>query len=271
MKTTSNIDNVYSLHNVDNFKTNISCDVNTILEKYIKLLISYLKFVAETLKIKNKQYSNFIVVRGLDTMTHVFCNILYYTKNLEITYYHTQKAYYYYVEFIDQISEEHHTFLQLSSRDATTYVYKKTIYDINNEFRKNIDQTGTDNYNKLDSITRHIKIFKIICYNFLKNYSIILNMNEDDVSITNLENTLNKINSLNLDLEKIQIFTSFIVLLDNKPLSNEELIEILTLLIKKITKNPQVIFKIGEKCHVEEFDCKLKDSLDKFVAWIVEK
>jgi hypothetical protein len=271
MKTANNMDNNYSLHNVDNFKSNLTCDVKSILDKYIKLVISYLKFVSETLKIKNKQYSHFIVVRGLDTLTHVFCNILYYTKNIELTYFHSQKAYYYYVEFIDQISEEQHSFLQLSSRDATTYVYKKTIYDINNEFRKNIEQTNKENYDKIDSITKHIKIFKTICYKFLKNYNGFLNMKEDDDNMTNIENILNKINALNINLESIQIFEYFILLLDNKMLANEEFIEILTLLIKKITKNTQIICKIKEKCHLEEFDNKLKEPAEKFITWLTEK
>ena len=43
MKTSNNSDNNYSLHNVDNFKSNLTCDIKTILEKYIKLLIAYLK------------------------------------------------------------------------------------------------------------------------------------------------------------------------------------------------------------------------------------
>ena len=271
MKTTNNMDNNYSLHNVDNFKSVLTCDVNTILEKYIKLVISYLKFVSETLKIKNKQYSNFIVVRGLDTMTHVFFNILYYTKNIELTYFHSQKAYYYYVEFIDQISDDQHAFLQLSSRDATTYVYKKTIYDINNDFRKNIEQINKENYDKFDSITKHIKIFKTICYKFLKNYIVFLNMKEDDDNITNIENILNKINALNINLENIQILEYFIVLLDNKMLANDEFLEILSLLIKKITKNTQIISKIQDKFYLEEFDYNLKEPAEKFITWLTEK
>ena len=31
-----------------------------------------------------------------------------------------------------------HAYLQLNSRDATLFVYKKTIYEINNDHKKNI-------------------------------------------------------------------------------------------------------------------------------------
>ena len=55
-----------------------------------------------------------------------------YTKNLEITMHHCKKAYCYYVEFIGQIGDDNHSFLQLNSKDATLFVYKKTIFEINN-------------------------------------------------------------------------------------------------------------------------------------------
>jgi hypothetical protein len=75
---------------------------------------------------------NFIILRGLETTTHVFKYVLLYTQNLEAAFHHAQKSIYYYLEFIAQVAEQRNAFLQLSSRDAITYVYKKTIYLINN-------------------------------------------------------------------------------------------------------------------------------------------
>jgi hypothetical protein len=40
------------------------------------------------------------------------------------------------VEFIEQILDVQHTFLHLTSRDASVFVYKKTIYEIIPENRK---------------------------------------------------------------------------------------------------------------------------------------
>ena len=85
---------------------------------------------------KSDSFCKFIIQRGLITITNVFNIILFYSKNLDMAYYHSQKAYYFYVEFIGQISEEHNTFLQLSSRDAILFIYKKTIFDIHNECKK---------------------------------------------------------------------------------------------------------------------------------------
>ena len=117
MKTNiSNKDNNYSLHNLENYKKNIDTDIAEVTEKYYKLLLEYYKFIIENIKIKNENLTRFIIIRGLDTITNVFNNILYYTKNIDMTYFHCQKSFYFYVEFVGQISEDEKMFLQLTSR-----------------------------------------------------------------------------------------------------------------------------------------------------------
>ena len=155
--------NKYSLRDTENFNKELTVAPNTVMAKYAELLIEYTKFITENIKIKNQKYSKFIVIRGLDTITHVFTTILYYTKNLDITYFHCQKSLYFYVEFISQISEAEKLFLQLSSRDAATYVYKKTLFDLNNTKTECSDETKL----KFDTIGELIKIQKTILLNVL--------------------------------------------------------------------------------------------------------
>ena len=59
-----------------------------------------------------------------------------YTKNINLTLSHCNKALYYYIEFIGQIGEDSHSYLQLNSKDATLFIYKKTIFELNNDYRK---------------------------------------------------------------------------------------------------------------------------------------
>ena len=129
-------DTNFSLMNAENYNKNLDIDIKSINEKYILLVSDYLKFIIENIKVKNKILARFIITRGLDTITNVFLHLLYYTKNIDMTYFHCQKSFYFYVEFVGQITEEEKMFLQLTSRDATTYVYKETIFKINNEFKK---------------------------------------------------------------------------------------------------------------------------------------
>tara|TARA_B100001057_G_C22851845_1_gene951248 strand:- start:221 stop:1036 length:816 start_codon:yes stop_codon:yes gene_type:complete len=104
---------------------------------YEDLLNDYLQYSDETVFIQDKNCFLFIIDRGLKTVEHVFKQLLMYTKNLEMVYFHSKKAYYYYIEFIGQISDDSHSYLQLTSKDATLFVYKKTVFEIDNSVRKN--------------------------------------------------------------------------------------------------------------------------------------
>ena len=60
-------------------------------------------------------------------------------KNINLVSFHLRKSYLYYAEFIGQIGEDSNSYLQLNSKDACLFVYKKTIYDINEEFKKRFE------------------------------------------------------------------------------------------------------------------------------------
>jgi hypothetical protein len=150
----------FSLNDVSNFNKELDVDVEDVMNKYTELLAEYIHFILDNIKIKKCEYANFIISRGLDTVTNIFTNILYYTKNLELAFFHSQKSFYFYVEFICQISEAEKLFLQLSSRDAMIYVYKKTLFDLNNDFVKNIEECSKPVKEKFDTITKRISIAK---------------------------------------------------------------------------------------------------------------
>ncbi len=61
----------------------------------------------------------------------MFFYIYYIVQTIvRLRYIIVKKASYFYVEFVTQISTDETLFLQLSSRDATNYVYKKTIFEM---------------------------------------------------------------------------------------------------------------------------------------------
>ena len=133
-------DNIFSLHNLKNYKEEISYSPKEVINKHNSLIIEYLKFIFENVTLKNMNCYKFIIERGIKTLSHVFNLILYYSKNIDLAFYHGQKAFYYYVEFISQITNVEHKFLQLNSRDAIMFVYKKTIFEIKHEYYcKNIN------------------------------------------------------------------------------------------------------------------------------------
>jgi hypothetical protein len=148
----------YSLNNPDNYKKSLDCSISIAASKYADLLIEYYKTIYSSIHLKNPTYSKYVIIRGLDTLTNVFLNVLSSTKNIDLTCFHCQKAFYFYVEFIEQISDDEKTFLQLTSRDATTYVYKKTIFEINQELKKPNDSEHNEKYKK---IGHYVNIFQM--------------------------------------------------------------------------------------------------------------
>jgi len=256
--------NKYSLRDTENFNKELTVAPNTVMAKYTELLVEYTKFISENIKIKNQKYSKFIVIRGLDTITHVFTTILYYTKNLDITYFHCQKSLYFYVEFISQISEAEKLFLQLSSRDAATYVYKKTLFDLNNTKTECSDETKL----KFDTIGELIKIQKTILLNVLhggcapslccamrdpppNGAAVKLDLGKVEPnqwwgayggalekvgSIEDFEELAGKLNSLTLDLDKIIQLTRIIDVLYYK--TDTLFLNQVTKLINKLLNHP---------------------------------
>ena len=120
----------------------------------------------------------FILLRGLETMTHVFNYTLYCTKNLELTESYSEKSMFYYIEFISQInkiSQDQPIFLHFTSKDAVVYVYKKTIYDIKNTLiLESNDETTIQIYKDVNLYTQLIKNIAMEQDNLLHKQSIII-------------------------------------------------------------------------------------------------
>jgi hypothetical protein len=188
--------NEYSLTNLDNYKPTISLSVQEILGNYLNVVMEYIKYITDKIRMNNNNYNKFIIERGLHTISHVFQIIFYYTKNLQLSVYHTQKAYYFYVEFIEQITDDNITFLKLSSRDAILFVYKRTLFEINNEIKKNYTLLHNDKI-AVNQIANYISVYKNILHFIIyhKEFNKEYYMNKD----------INKIEEVNILINKSKI------------------------------------------------------------------
>ena len=165
--------NNYSITNNDNYKQNINYNVENILEKYLTILTEYFKHLEENhFNIYNRYYK-YIIINGVNCINNIFKILLLYTNNIELVLYHTQKSFIYYIEFITQIGDENNNFLQLNSKDATLFVYKKTIFEINNEIRKDFS-IKKDNREILDNINNYILLSKKVIDDFI-------NINDENI------------------------------------------------------------------------------------------
>ena len=249
MKGSKNYEIDYCLKNEKNINKTLTYNINQIITKYILLLRGYLLFISEKLiTIKNKENYCFILLRGLDTITSVFTMLLYNTNNLELAYYHSQKSYFYYIEFIEQISDENRSFLMLNSRDASIYVYKKTIFEICNP----------------DIIRDLIKYKQVnLCIDIYKNL-IYYAMNADFVfgeKMTYITSFIEDIYKLNLQhitytyLELCDLYTLCQTVSNSrKNITIGEYVEIIKLFVdKKITNEHSCVKILNEFNEFSEF------------------
>ena len=112
------------------YNSKLDATVKEILDCYSYIISEYCVIISNKLEMQNVIKKKFIIRRGLDTLTHIFNYILYYTKNIKVTMDYLEKSIYLYIEFIEQINQTETSFLEFNSRDATQYVYKKTTHDI---------------------------------------------------------------------------------------------------------------------------------------------
>jgi len=172
---------------------------------YTKLICHYLEYLCDHTSINNKDYFLFILKRGVLSLSHIFNIFLLYTKNIELTITHCNKALYYYIEFIGQIVDDNHSYLQLNSKDATLFVYKKTIFEINNEYRKNftIDKKDAKFFNG-------IVVLNNICNEII---NIIVNKKSFEVK--------NKVIFINYIIKKINKITSKLSIFTDTPIEDK--------------------------------------------------
>lgn len=257
-KTNGTNEIIYCLFNSQNYKKDLDCELSDVAEKISQLFLDYFKLIKENIKIKKAIYNKFIIIRGLDTIISVFNYILFYTKNLDLTYFHCQKAFYLYVEFVSQITNDDKTFLQLSSKDATTYVYKKTIYEINNELKK-INSENPD-YTKLKLINNYIDLYRTLLLYLINNE---LDNNEYINYVENLYKTLNKLKNATL-IEKLNTITDkFYYCVKDI----DKFYSIINLIVKKMVKTPGILENRINKFLSEDFLGKLNEPTDKFILW----
>jgi hypothetical protein len=222
-----------NLMNKDIYKNHI-LKTDSVIFEYVKILHEYLTHITKNINIKNMIHNKFIINRGYDLLKNIFLTLLLYTKNLELVSFHLRKSYLYYTEFIGQIGEDSNSYLQLNSKDACLFVYKKTIYNINEDYKKHFkdeDEERTKILNNKINIITKIEKYIVEKKLFIENEIKIEKIKDIRISIIKIIEEINKINIENL--EKTEIFLDFF-LFSNFDI--EKKISIFYLFLKKLNK-----------------------------------
>lgn len=228
-----------SISNTSLYKEKISDSIDKIYIKYIMLIKEYINHFHENYKNENNQYYNYLLLRGLQTIATLFNMLFIYIKNLDLTYKHCQQGFFYYVEFIGQIGNDNGGFLQLSSKDAVLFVYKKTLFDLNPEYKKKyeIQKKEEDIFYMVDQFSIYLNLFfeKLMKISDLSN----IELNEKIDKIISLCNYVpSKINELNK--KKIFVIYTFMNKLSIIDIDFNDYINVMESFLKKINKNNTV-------------------------------
>ena len=262
-----NQNNIYA---IENYKNDIDINEKVIFFKYITVIQDFIQSSLENIFIKNKMYYKFILTSGIKMLNKIFNLLLLYTNNIELTQYHSSKALFYYIEFISQIGDEGNAFLKLNSTDAYLFILKKTIYEINEDYRKNFKQS--ENSIKVNNLKdKYISIYNSIIFNIINNFEIT---DDDDNNINLLKiisKKLYKISELLIQFDDINEYYNYIEIFINFILPLQNNLPYIEMFLKKnIKKNEIDLEKIQKNLNNEKIIDNFNNmNVQKFINFVV--
>jgi len=269
-----------NLFDIKNYNKKLLSNEELITSKFCQLITEYIFHLCENIIIQNQEYFIFILLRGCKSIKHIFNTLLLYTKNLELTIYHCKKAYLFYVEFIGQIGDDSHSYLQLNSKDATLFIYKKTIFELNNEYRKQfvLKSNEKEIYEYIHKFSNVVvEIFEQVINNDNLKGNTKMSYAMYIQKMTN--KIINKLICLKIPIkDKIDICDNYLHyknLLLNKNIEIDECLffNLSNLFFKKITNNKTINIKmINSKLYNPACNYKiLNETPLKFTNWLFNR
>ena len=258
----------YIIKDVKNYNKHLKEKNARILNYYNNIIFEYIKNIKDNVNIKKIELMHFITGRGIHVINHIFSIMLLYTKNIDITVRHTTQGFLYYTEFISQIGDDIHSYLQLNSKDAMLFSYKKTIYDIDNDYKKKFKLCMKDK-KKINEITILCEITNKIMYNLINCPRFICDMKTDNF-LPKLKNILDtfRINSqLILENKLEDIINKFLEIINkHEDTDHNQQLSITHNFLKKIFKRIRLHTNKNTKSKVviKEINKQIMDNLNYF-------
>ena len=121
------------IKNIEHYNDAVDTSLVNVCMKIVSIMNYYILYANET-SFTDPGFTE----KGVDVILNVFAMILLYTKNIELTVEYTNNSIYYFIEYINQISNNStdFVFVNLTLKDAVLYVYRKSIFEIDSDRRK---------------------------------------------------------------------------------------------------------------------------------------
>lgn len=190
--------NLY-LSSIDNYIDEYDCSVNDVVSVFSTIIYDYLNHCEKTIYISDINYLYYVIENGVNLLHNIFTLIYTYTKNITLSRQYTERGYYIYCEFIGKVGDNNHKYLQLNSKDATIFVLKKTIYEINNTHTRNFTTTDKER-SYINQFTKSINLY-IECVKIYLKVNYMFDM-IDSKDTTNKYNDNHQIHLFRLEYLK---------------------------------------------------------------------
>lgn len=132
--------------------------------KFFNITYEYLDIMKNSTYFSKLENKTFLLSIGFRMLVHIFQMNYVHTKNIEDTYYNCQKAYYYYLEYLEQMYTTN-MYQHLNYTDAILFVYSKTLVKYDLEYNlsddTNINLSIDDNMG-CKYITKITKLLNLI-------------------------------------------------------------------------------------------------------------
>ena len=246
----------YILQNLENYnKLLIHADTDIFL-KYIEIMNNFLILSIQNIQLQNDNYKKYIIKKGIEMIEHIFNMLIFYTLNTELTYYHCEQAFIYFIEFIGQMNINGDNSISLTTKDAILFVFKKTIFEISKEYRDN-NPLLDDDTNTLKTIKDLSNIYKNLLFIYIDELEFNNENGLNNYELKSLKNIIINIicidydftNTLSTYLNTIEFFMNFIKTNDSLSLYNK--LNTIELFVKKINKQNITISHLQHKIYDE--------------------
>ena len=192
-------------------------EVSDYLNTYLDIIIEYLDAMKGSTFITAHLDREFLIYTGFRAITHIFQINYVYTNDLDTSFYSSQKAYIFYLEYLEQMEKTNMSH-DLNYTDAIQFLYSKTI----SQLTPNVNMKSTVEYARISKLIdiilwsggmRTLKK-KTIMNCFQVNYDAVIycieisqlrkmDNAEYEIFISDMYLTLKKNNCADLDIQKI--------------------------------------------------------------------
>jgi hypothetical protein len=212
----------------------------------------------------------YLLLNGLDTLTHVFNFLLWHTLDLALVVENIRQAILYYTQFIDQLEENIMYDLNLSSNSASIFVYKKTIWGLKNAAAK--EETTVQ---VLENAKQLILTYRSIVDLFIQDIANIISPANTISPANIISKTTELAQGLNAnvcdtaayhaELVNVNFFIKHIT--SHMHIKSYDYIYLFLTKYKHCRLTPENL--LGKKAHVEYNERLNQWPINKFIKWLV--